>query len=298
MKKIFTTLFALAYVAFSFAQSIPDSTFESWTSGKPTGWDATNISMGLSVVTVTQETTTPQSGTSSVKMETKSLIGITVPGLITLGHINVGNPSTITGGLPFPYIPSSLKGYYKGTPATGDQGFIGVGLSKLVGGVRDTIGQGYAYFPTATAVWTPFEIPITWSIIDTPDSLNIIIASSDPTPTGTPVVGSLFWVDSLYFYYDPNVATVDNSKLKFEVSHCYPNPFSNETTINFISPESSVYDISVINMIGVEVYKTQMSARTGLNNFRFSSADLPSGIYMFNIKNGMYNQTKSMIINK
>ncbi len=298
MKKIFTTIFALAYVTFSFAQSIPDSTFESWTGGKPTGWDATNISMGLSVVTVTQETANPQSGTSSVKMETKSLIGITVPGLITLGHINVGNPSTITGGLPFQYIPSKLKGYYKGTPATGDQGFIGVGLSKIIGGVRDTIGQGFMVFPTATAVWTAFEIPITWAVVDTPDSLNIIIASSDPTPSGTPVVGSLFWVDSLYFEYDPSVGTVQTSKPAFEVSRCYPNPLTNETTINFTSPDNSVYNFSVINMIGVEVYNTQINAKTGQNTFHFSAADLPSGIYMYNIKNGVYNQTKSMVINK
>ena len=297
MKKIFTTLFALAYVAFSFAQSIPDSTFESWTSGKPTGWDATNISMGLSVVTVTQETTNPQSGTSSCKMETKSLLGTTVPGLITLGTIHIGNPSTITGGIPFHYIPTKLKGYYKGTPATGDQGFIGVGLSKVIGGVRDTIGQGYQYFPTAAAVWTPFEVDITWASSDVPDSLNIIISSSDPTPTGNPVVGSLFWVDSLYFEYSL-VGINESSKPMFEVSHCYPNPFSNETTVNFTSPDNSVYDFSVMNMIGVEVYKTQINAKTGQNNFRFSAADLPSGIYMFNIKNGLHNQTKSMIISK
>jgi len=296
MKKLFTTLFALAFVTFTFAQTIPNNDFESWTSGKPTSWDGTNFSIyGLTVTTITDETANPQSGLNSVKLETKSLLGNTVPGMITLGVFHVGPPSTVTGGIQFPYRPSKLKGYYKGSPAAGDAGFIGLGLSENIAGVRDTIGQGIMLISTAATVWTPFELDITWKNSDTPDSLNIIIASSNIQATG--VVGSLFWVDSLYFEYS-TVGTTENSKPSFEVSHCYPNPFSDATNINITSPENAVYDFSVINMIGVEVYKTQINAKAGFNTFSFAKADLPSGLYMFNIKNGKYTQTKSMIINK
>jgi len=201
MKKIFTALFVLGYTVFSFAQTIPNNEFETWSGGKPTGWDAPNV-MGTN--TVNEETASPQSGLKSVKIETKTLLGNTLPGFITLGIFNLSN-QTITGGIPFPYRPSKLKGYYKCQPGSGDNGFIGVGLSKIVGGVEDTIGKGMLQFPTAVTVWTPFEVPITWSSPDVPDSLNIIIASSDLS-AGSYVVGSLFWVDSLYFEF-PTVSS-------------------------------------------------------------------------------------------
>ena len=293
MKKIFTTLFALGYVAFSFAQVIPNNEFETWSGGKPTSWDAPNV---LGTNTVTQETASPQSGTSSVKIETKTSLVGTIPGFITLGIFNLTTQS-VTGGIPFPYRPDKLKGYYKCTPSGTDQGFIGVGLSKIYSGVRDTIGQGVLLFPTAASVWTPFEVPITWTNSDIPDSLNILISSSNLPASGTFVVGSLFWVDSLYFEY-PTVGVTENTKPSFGISQCYPNPFTDFTNINFTSPENTVYDFSVINIVGVEVFKSQINAKAGMNNYYFSAADLPSGIYIFNMKNGAYNQSKSMVINK
>jgi len=200
MKKIITTLFVLSYALFSFAQTIPNNIFETWSGGKPIEWDAPSL---LGINTVSEETASPQSGLKSVKIETKSILGNIVPGFITLGIFNLATQS-ITGGEIFPYRPSKLKGYYKCQPASGDQGFIGVGLSKEVGGVNDTIGQGLLLFPTAVSAWTPFEIPINWTSSDVPDSLNIIISSSNLS-TGAFVVGSLFWVDSLYFEYDANI---------------------------------------------------------------------------------------------
>ncbi|OPZ97746.1 MAG: hypothetical protein BWY70_01406 [Bacteroidetes bacterium ADurb.Bin408] len=291
MKRIFTTLFAVLFVAFTYAQNIPNNEFENWTGGKPNSWDATNISL-LSVTTVTEETASPQSGSKSCKIETKSSYITTIPGLITLGTFDYMSQS-ISGGIPFPYRPSKLKGYYKYSPSGADQCFIGVGLSKIVGGVRDTIGQGLLQSTTAVTTWTLFEQDITWTSTDDPDSLNIIISSSNLT--GSYVVGSILYVDSLFFEFLPVGMNQEDIKT-LDILACYPNPFSGNTTINFASPENAVYEFSVMNMIGVEVHKAQVNAKAGENIINFSAADLPTGLYLFSVKNGKYCKTQSFIV--
>lgn len=290
MKRIFTTLFAVLFVAFTYAQNIPNNEFENWTSGKPTSWDAPNIT-GF-VTTVTEVTSGQHSGAKSCKIETKSSLMGTVPGFITLGVFDLASQS-ISGGIPFPYRPSKLKGYYKYTPAGADQCFVGIGLSKIVGGVRDTIGQGLLQSTIAVASWTAFEQDITWTSTDDPDSLNIIISSSNLTATG--VVGSVLYVDSLYFEFLP--VGMSNEDIKtLDILACYPNPFSGNTTINFASPENTMYEFSVLNMIGVEVFKSKINAKAGENSVSFSAAGLPSGIYLFSVKNGKYCKTQSFIV--
>jgi len=293
MKKLFTFLFAVSFVAFSFGQAIPNYEFETWSGGKPTSWDAPNLNLGLTnIITVSEETSNVHSGSKSVKIETKTSMLGTIPGFITLGVFDLGTQS-VTGGIPFPHRPDKLKGYYRSQPATNDQSFFGIGLSKIVGGNRDTIGQGVLLIPTAAATWTPFEVDITWDTPDVPDSLNIIISSSNLT--GTSVVGSLLWVDSIYFEFTP-VGMENNSNIPFTVSNCYPNPASDISNINFVAPEKSIYNFRIFNLIGVEVFSEKINANFGVNFHSFSTASLPAGIYMVNLSNGINNQTKSLVV--
>lgn len=291
MKKAFTLLFAMAFLSFTYAQNIPNNEFESWTGGKPTSWDCANVT-GI-VTTVAEETAAPHSGSKSVKIETKTSLVGTIPGFITLGVFDLASQS-ISGGIPFPHRPSKIKGYFKYAPASGDQMFIGAGLSKTVGGVRDTIGQALLLSPTAQTTWAPFEVDITWSSSDTPDSLNIIISSSNLTG-GSGVVGSILRIDSLYFEFLP-VGGAENGKVPFTVSNCYPNPASDISNINFVAPESSVYNFKIINLIGVEVYNARIDANAGLNFYSFPTSGLASGIYMVNLSNNNYNITKSLVV--
>lgn len=192
-----------------FAQQIPNAGFENWTSGKPVSWDASNESVyGTAFTTVTKDQTNPYSGTSCVKIETltKTVLlvqQVTLPGLITLGEftLDVANETaTVTGGIPFPYRPAKLKGWYKAQPGSGDRGIIGAGFSKLYGGVRDTIGYAELFFTTTVTTWTPFEVDIVWDNQDIPDSLNIVASASDLV-TESFVTGSKLWLDDLYLAY-------------------------------------------------------------------------------------------------
>jgi hypothetical protein len=213
-------LFTLDFSCFS--QQVPNFEFENWTGGKPVSWDASNESVvGTTFTTVTQITSGQHSGLSSVKIETLTknifILGdVTLPGILTLGEFNLDIASqsgTITGGIIFPHRPSKLKGYYKSEPASGDRCMIAVGLSKLYGSTRDTIGYGEVFFSTAVTTWTPFEIVIDWTNSDIPDSLNIIAASSDLI-NSIFTNGSKLWIDSLYFEYTlPGFESIENASI-------------------------------------------------------------------------------------
>ncbi len=297
MKKLFTTFFTIILIAGSInlnAQDIPNGDFENWTTGKPTGWDASNIS-ALSVVTVTQETSNAYSNTSACKIESVSnMFAGTIPGFITLGVFDMGTQS-IEGGIAFTYRPTSMKGYYKYQPASGDQAFFGVGISKWNGTSRDTIGQGYINVSSAANTWTPFEVPIDWTSEENPDSLNIIISSSDII-SGNYSVGSILWIDDISFDYTPlNVSKIEKSSNTLKN---YPNPFNYETNISFISNGNQKYNLTVYNTIGKAVYTTVISSKSGVNNYKLNASNLPAGLYIYNLSGNNFNQTNSMIISK
>ena len=117
-------------------QTIPNSGFENWTAGKPTGWDASNeIILGNNFTTVTPDTSNVE-GDSCVRIRTisKTIVTttVTIPGLITLGDFTI-NLSTmsgeIDGGVPFTSRPDTLTGYFISDPEPGDSGMIVVGFA-------------------------------------------------------------------------------------------------------------------------------------------------------------------------
>ncbi|NMC99551.1 MAG: hypothetical protein GYA62_07520, partial [Bacteroidales bacterium] len=108
-------LFVFTFYSFlSFGQTIPNADFENWTSGNPDGWQTPNsFTQQYGAVTVTQESANPQSGSYSVRLETKSIFGYAVSGLITNGQIsiNLSNtpPITILVGTTFTERPNHFK---------------------------------------------------------------------------------------------------------------------------------------------------------------------------------------------
>jgi len=297
MKRFFTLCLILGFLGCIFnvqAQQIPNNDFENWTGGKPVSWDCVNLNLGItSIITVTEVTTGAQNGAKAAKLESKAnplQAGSVIPGFITLGEFNVSTQE-IEGGAPYTHRPTKLKGYYKYTPGgVNDKAFFGIGLSKWRGTYRDTIGQGVTLIPTATNTWTLFEVPITWTTSENPDSMNIIISASDLS-TFTSVVGSTLYVDNLSFDFTPvDVVSYDNSSKSLRN---YPNPFTKTTQIEFYANKTKAYEFKVVNLIGVEVYNMHIEAQKGLNIFSFNAEDLSAGVYLYTINN----ETKSMIIN-
>ncbi len=82
----------------------------------------------------------------------------------------------------------------------------------------------------------------------------------------------------------------------YELSQNYPNPFNPATTISFGIKEKSNVRITILNAIGEEVaviLNKEMEA--GYHHFTFNAANLPSGVYFYQLKAGEFISTKKMI---
>lgn len=157
MKKIFTTLFALAALAVQ-AQYLPNGSFDSWKSlcgsteafgtgsmsspktgemrqrpgVEPTDWNGSSINQKV-VMTKSQQLV--YNDNNSVKMQNTYVgamgIGSVAPGYITLGTPWVYASSTLTdcdggtyGGVQFTNKPDAIKGRFKREDTTGENSHI------------------------------------------------------------------------------------------------------------------------------------------------------------------------------
>jgi hypothetical protein len=297
MKKnfILTSLIYLGFICFTLAQQVPNNDFENWSGGKPVSWDASNETVGFSqIITVNQVTGNVPSGQSAVVMETVTnsvpFIGqVTLPGIITLGDFILdifSQTADIVGGIPFPHKPLNLKGQFKSDPKNNDKGLIGLGFSKWndTENRRDTIGLGLLYFEQTVSVWTEFEVSIEWFNDETPDSLNIIVSSSDIL-SGTFQTGSKLWLDNLVFEYD--VTSVH--EIRKSIAQNYPNPFNKRTTISIYSLHNDNVVFSVFNSSGMLIHSENIQCIAGQNTINFDATLLSNGIYFYSVIGNNHN---------
>lgn len=81
----------------------------------------------------------------------------------------------------------------------------------------------------------------------------------------------------------------------FVVSQNNPNPFDVSTVINFTCPVSGNVDFAVTDVLGRQVYDTNINATAGSNTFTFTT-DLTSGTYFFSLSDGTNVITRRMIV--
>jgi hypothetical protein len=79
----------------------------------------------------------------------------------------------------------------------------------------------------------------------------------------------------------------------------YPNPFNPTTTIGFGIQNKSNVKITILNAIGEEVAVVMNEEKeAGYHQVEFNAANLPSGVYFYQLKAGNYVDTKKMILLK
>ena len=102
------------------------------------------------------------------------------------------------------------------------------------------------------------------------------------------------------------VATSNEDELvtpdKFELMGNYPNPFNPSTVVQFRSPISSEFKITIYNANGQQVNSLVGRAVVGQNAFSVNLSDQPSGVYFYRIRmnsnasNGMIGSGKMTLI--
>ena len=98
------------------------------------------------------------------------------------------------------------------------------------------------------------------------------------------------------------VSVEENSDLhefNFHLYQNYPNPFNPVTTISFNIPEQQLVQLKIYDLLGREV-KTLYSGvvKRGIMSVDFDARDLPSGVYIYQLKAGSYSASRKLMLLK
>ena len=109
---------------------------------------------------------------------------------------------------------------------------------------------------------------------------------------GTPIPTSLTGLTSVEDY-KPELPT------DFSLTQNYPNPFNPTTQISFSLLSSGFTTLTVYNAIGQTVATlVDEELYSGTYKVNFNAVNLPSGVYFYQLKSGIFNQTKRMMLMK
>jgi hypothetical protein len=281
--------FVLIFSLGSIAQQIPNNSFENWSGTEPDTWNTTNQNLfGLIFTTVSKDMTNPEEGSASAKLtvvtKTVPVLGsITIPGVLTLGIINIdpiAQTASVSGGYPFTGMPQKLTGYYKYLPINNDTCAMGWGLTKRNNGVMDTIGYAAIAATGNINTWTYFEIPLQYRIWEAPDTMNILFLNSNPLD-GVNHTGTNMWVDNLSFVY----GTVGIEGVTFAKDmNIYARRDARQLILSTTFEKQENLDISLFNMAGVETRHWKRSMQISTENLDVNN--LLPGTYVLRISSG------------
>ncbi len=167
---------------------VPNGDFESWpagNNGNPEFWDSPNATTGgfPFFLTTVEQTTDSHSGSFAAQITTGTILGQTLPGVLTLGQLipDIEDPlNSQFVGIPFSGRPSTLEGFFKYSTAANDFGGMALLLTRYdtLKQERDTIALGGHEFMPAGEDYEAFSFQIYYLSHLEPDSMNIVIVSS------------------------------------------------------------------------------------------------------------------------
>lgn len=89
------------------------------------------------------------------------------------------------------------------------------------------------------------------------------------------------------------------AKLSFTLEQNYPNPFNPTTTIHFTLPHREYGMLKVFDMLGREAATlVNEELNSGEHSVVFDAKGLPSGVYFYQLRAGIFIQTKKILITK
>jgi hypothetical protein len=106
-------------------------------------------------------------------------------------------------------------------------------------------------------------------------------------------------MDSVFVNLENNTDENTNLPSEFALFQNYPNPFNLKTTIEFSLPRSSLVSLNIYNILGEEVailVSEDLSA--GKYKYNWDVSEMVSGVYLYRMTAGEFNQTKKIILLK
>jgi len=109
-----------------------------------------------------------------------------------------------------------------------------------------------------------------------------------------------YWVDAQVIYnLITDIEDEDSNPVDYYLSQNYPNPFNPTTKITYGVPQSSFIELKVYDSIGNEIVtlvNEQKSA--GAYEVEFDAGNLTSGVYLYRMQAGNFNDTKKFLLLK
>jgi hypothetical protein len=225
------------------------------------------------------------------------------------GNANTGT-STFTGDID----KVSEVRYYKVGYFNGGVGATSMTLNRFSHsyGLNDGVAAGnqnlrIAWADSNRAIWKgvgPTTIPYTTALDSLPRMMNSDSVSSCVLQTGTSLNIALARLtgtteNSLKAPATAVEPVVGERPSRFSVHQNYPNPFNPSTTIEYSLPRELHATVTVFNMLGQEI-ATLVSERQTAGTYRvaFDAKNLPSGLYMYQVRAGEFVQARKMMLVK
>lgn len=135
----------------------------------------------------------------------------------------------------------------------------------------------------------------------------LIVGTSGESRLGTSVV---YFDDDAQWYaqdetpmirmnFDPTLSILNNEASNLKVSKNYPNPFSNETTVEYTLENASEVNYTLVDLTGKTILEVnEGNVMAGTHEITIDGANLANGVYYFNMTAGGTQTTHKMIVNK
>lgn len=287
MKKPLLTVSFLVISHLFFGQQLENANFESWENvGSPTvepiDWSSLKTADALaSTAPTVVSRDVGRNGTGySVKLETKSVLGIAANGILTNGRVHADfnpangyvftDPNNASWNTAFAFRPDSLVGWYKYAPQNNDKGKFEVVLhtneGKLPGmNSANVIGAAKFNATQATSTWKRFSVPFQYATSGNPSYALAVATSGDSTISQN---GSIIWFDDVELVYNESSANT------LEINQEKIYAWKNNDKIYF----SEVFEqahVQISTMDGKVMFSDKMTQEITWNQ--------PTGIYLIDI---------------
>lgn len=257
MKKLYTTLLTLAIGGFTFAQNVPNSSFETWSGGKPVSWSNSNY--------ITQSTDA-HSGTYAVKGE---YTGSGTP------FLSVGSGNGAPTNTRWNYV----NFYYKFNKT----GNAAIDVSVYFDNPNYTIGSASSIITTASAGYKAVSIPVSYNLSGNPTDCTIEFSLTGNSS------GAYFIIDDVTFSATPLGVNDIGQQIGFTV---FPNPAKTYLKVELERSLNNSTTVQLLDVTGRQVIAAPATAPITT----LTTENLPAGMYYVAVKHNGIIETKKVFI--